>query len=185
MKKILLLSFLFMFTYSQAQDRIPTVEKSLYGVQLGTLSLTGFYEGRLATNWTLKGQLGLVGNLSIYTNDTDFYMQPQIALEPRFYYNLKKRNEKGKNTANNSGNYIALATSYRTDWFGIFTEKDQEPSESLQTYLAWGLRRSYGEHFHLEFATGLGYYKELNLDEWKQDDSAVAIYLNFKIGYQF
>ncbi|WP_304158094.1 hypothetical protein [Mesonia mobilis] len=170
----------------ESQKKLISVEESLAGIQLGVIGISGFYEAKLANNWTVRGEMGLRGNLTIVVGgDNDFYVQPEIALSPRLYYNLKRRAEKGKNIANNSANFLSLYNSYRPDWFSLLNDENQNGTQKILTNLLWGLRRSYGNHFHLEFAAGLGYYKEINLEPYMKDDSGVYPALDFRIGYQF
>jgi len=134
----------------------------------------------------LKSEFGLRGSLLIDNSKTDFLLQPQIVLQPRWYYNLKKRAAKGKNINKNSGNFISLYNSYNSNWFSVLNEDENRyVSESISSNLFWGLKRSYGQHFHLELGAGFGYYKELNLPTGLKDDSGLNIALDFKLGYQF
>ena len=188
-KHLLFILSILAISYSNAQDtqkNSASVEESLVGVQLGIIGISGFYEAKLADNWTLRGELGLSGNLTIVVGgDNDFYAQPEIAFSPRYYYNLKRRAKQGKNIANNSANFLSLDNSYRADWFSLFNDNERNVTQSISSNLLWGLRRSYGKHFHLEFAAGLGYYKEIDLKPYMKDDSGVYPALDFRIGYQF
>ena len=188
-KHLLFILSILAISYSNAQDtqkNSASVEESIVGVQLGIIGVSGFYEAKLANNWTLRGELGLSGNLTIVVDgDNDFYAQPEIAFSPRYYYNLKRTAKQGKNIANNSANFLTLSNRYNPDWFSVFNDNDRNLSSSLSSILMWGLRRSYGKHFHLEFAAGLGYYKEIDLKPYMKDDSGVYPALDFRIGYQF
>ncbi len=188
-KQLLVILSILAFCYTnaqQSQNSQISVEESLVGIQLGVIGISGFYEAKLANNWTVRGEMGLRGNLTIVAGgDNDFYVQPEIALSPRFYYNLKRRVEKGKNIENNSANFLSLYNSYRPDWFTVLDDNERNTNQSISTTFLWGLRRSYGKHFHLEFAAGLGYYKEIDLKPYMKDDSGVYPALDFRIGYQF
>jgi hypothetical protein len=165
-----------------------SVEKTILGAQLNLVGVSVFNKLKLTNSNVLKSEFGLRANILIENSNSDFFLQPQIVLQPRWYYNSAKRPSKGKNTEKNSGNFISFYNSYNTDWFSVINEDDNKyVTESISSYLLWGLKRSYGKrkHFHLEFAAGFGYYKELNLPYYFKDDSGFYPALDFRFGYQF
>jgi len=101
-------------------------------------------------------------------------ISPLLALEPRWYYNLNERVEKGKRIDGNSGNYFSFRTSYH-----FHDTSDTEDNDLNKILLAptWGIRRNLGNHFNYEFGAGagIGYQKNINL----------ALYVNLRIGYRF
>ncbi|HCY82937.1 MAG TPA: hypothetical protein DHV22_15745, partial [Xanthomarina gelatinilytica] len=83
-------------------------------------------------------------------------------LEPRFYYNLNKRHNKGKRIDGNSGNFISLKTSYNSDLFFIGTNEDIHLETDFMVIPTWGIRRNLCKHFNYEAGFGIGYihYRE-------------------------
>ncbi len=72
-------------------------------------------------NFTAVGTLDYLGGFKysysdFYGSDFEYILTTNIALEGRYYYNFDRRIGKGKNTKNNSGNYIALKGTYTPDW---------------------------------------------------------------------
>lgn len=86
----------------------------------------------------------------------DFGIYPIFNVQYRYYYNLGKRFDKGKNISDNSANYVALSgivqsgkpiignIEYNADYFGVIGP-------------VWGLQRYYNSGFKLDLNLGAGY----------------------------
>src|SRR5215218_1139329 len=124
MKKITTLVFVSLSIFSNAQD--VSVEKTVFGIQTGFLGLWVHNESKLTKALTLRSELGFDSGIwgGDFYDKTGFLMTPVLTLEPRFYYNLNKRDSKSKVITNNSGNFISLKTSYHPDWFVISNYKN-------------------------------------------------------------
>lgn len=78
---------------------------------------------------------------------------PVVDLQYRRYSNLTKRKDKGKRSAQNSGNYLALKTiAYLPEQFNNF-----ELDDSIWLGPIWGMQRQFSDRWSLDFAAGLGY----------------------------
>ena len=74
----------------------------------------------MSDKFALRGELGLdAGFWGGDFVDDGFILAPVITIEPRFYYNFKKRVEKSKRIDGNSGNFISVKTSFNPDLFTI------------------------------------------------------------------
>lgn len=105
-------------------------------------------------------------------NVEGFIFPFQFELAGRYYTNFNRRLSKGKTIENNSGNYVALSFANSLE-----TENDEVIVEGLSSLLAaYGIQRTYWNHFNLNFQTGLGY--DFNQSE-------VAVQLILKLGYTF
>lgn len=83
----------------------------------------------------------------------------------RVYYNFAKRNLEGKNTANNSANYIAFLVLVGSQPLNKDTDYDLRLNNGiLNTGVVWGIQRNYRKHFSLDLNLGLGYVKAGSLD---------------------
>ncbi|TYA59065.1 hypothetical protein [Formosa maritima] len=189
MKHILLVAMLFGLSingFSQDKEQTASVEKSVYGIQTGFAGIWAHGEFRLSNKFALRTEIGL--DLGIwennYSNEKGLFFIPVITLEPRFYYNLNKRVNKGKRIDGNSGNFIALKTSYNSDLFFIGTSKDINLETDFMIVPTWGIRRNIGNHFNYEAGFGLGYihYRE---EYYNDSNSDVAVNLHARIGYKF
>lgn len=128
MKKITLLFFAVVSILSlNAQE--TSVEKSIFGLQIGTFGVYGYNESRLSDEVTLRTELGFDAGLLLERGDrgSDLIFTPNITLEPRWYYNLDKRQSKGYQTDANSGNFLSLKVIYNPDWF-VLNDPNQELS---------------------------------------------------------
>lgn len=169
MTKVVFASLLIMssyFGFSQ-NTTYASVEKSVFGIQIGLLGIWAHNELKLSNQVALRSEIAIAGVNTAH-------IRPLLALEPRWYYNLNERANNGKRIDGNSGNYISFRTSYQ-----FYTTSDAEEHELNQLLLAptWGIRRNIGNHFNYEAGAGvgLGYQKEIVL----------ALYVNLRIGYRF
>lgn len=179
---------------SFAQDSIPSVEKSIKGIQLG-LGAWINYEFKLANQFSLRAEVGLNGSFwyqksFYYGEDIGFIVSPVIKAEPRWYYNMEGRMKKGKNIKGNSGNFLSLPISYSPDWFLLSSKGDggYKMRPQISFVPTWGIRRTLGKHFNYEAGIGIGYayafeYSD-NGNTYKAYDGTVAN-VHLRIGYHF
>ena len=181
MKKIALATILCaLFLTTQAQDQ--QVEKSIYGAQTGFLGIWGYNETRLSDEIALRVELGLDAGLLQSTggNGADILWTPVITLEPRWYFNFNKRQEKGYRTDSNIGNFLSLKTSFNPDWFIINNTRNAFVPNQISIIPTWGIRRKVGGLFEYEAGIGVGYRRIL--DDSFLDQNEVAVNLHFRIG---
>ena len=133
-----------------------SVENSAWGVQVGVHPLAFYNETKLMEKITLRSELGFGFGWGHYGNSTEWAVIPVIALEPRLYYNLQKRMEKGKRTDGNSGNFVSLYLGYVPD-FKITSHENVIVYPAITILPMWGLKRSVGKHFNFETACGVGF----------------------------
>lgn len=134
---------------------------------------------------------GLGFSSSLGTN-AFIYFDPGFGAQYRYYYNSRKRTEKGKRTALNSMNYVAPVYSVIfTD--GQITENallEEENNRPVQTVGAvWGLQRNYKNRFSLDLNLGLGYvfgkstfYSNNNQVEQRNSGNATVI-IDLELGF--
>lgn len=191
MKKILTLSLIICATYVNAQETSNAnarVEKSIFGIQTGFLGIWVNNESRLSNTVALKTELGFDAGLwgGDFYDGTGFLLTPVITVEPRLYYNLKKRVSKSRSIENNSGNFISLKTSLHPDWFVISNYEGLRVISDVSIVPTWGIRRHIGRHFNYEAGIGLGYrYIFAKSAGYAKNESDVATNLNLRIGYTF
>lgn len=162
MKKKLSITVLLTSLLLSPQEK-SNVEKSVTGVQIGLFGAEFYNEARLSENFALRSQVALYPSIwggDLY-NRTGFALAPAISLAPKYYYNLQKRSDEGKNISKNSGNYIAASLEYVPNWFVISNVKGIEVNEMISFIPTWGLRRNFAKNFNYEFKAGLGIGKIL------------------------
>ena len=158
MKKILIAIILSGLTIiAKGQD--ASVEKSVFGIQTGFLGIWGHYELKLSNKIVLRSELGI---------DTEFrsgiavILYPVLTIEPRWYYNLNKRERKSRRIDGNSGDFVSFKTSFHPNW--IYLAKESHRREYYNNFIVgnlsiiptWGIRRNIGNHFNYEVGIGLG-----------------------------
>jgi hypothetical protein len=172
-----LLCFAFQINYSQNTG----VERSLYNVQTGFLGIWVNNESRLFQEISLRTEIGLDAGLRGCSDcTTEYALAPVIALEPRWYYNIDKRNSINRGT-NNSANFLALGVKYHPDWFTISNSNNAQVANQISIIPKWGIRRNIGNsNFNYEVGIGIGYkfYLDDNFSETAAD-------LHLRIGYTF
>ncbi|MDR1221852.1 MAG: hypothetical protein LBL07_03105 [Tannerella sp.] len=161
------------------------VEKSVWGVQGGLLSVWGYNESRLADDVALRSEVGLLGSFSYtYSNFSGgsgrYTLIPELTVEPRWYYNLARRRAKSKFTMHNSGDYFSLRTSFYPEW-PVISNPFARPLNALDIVPVWGIRRHYGTHFSLETSAGIGYRHVFG----ENSKDAPVFNWRFCIGYTF
>ncbi|WP_133273497.1 hypothetical protein [Hymenobacter radiodurans] len=180
MKKLnLIIVLLFVARWASAQDVAPLSSpaagvETIHSAKTAVLGLSYAYERALTPLTTLNTELILNGALEVREGSYFFALAPVLLVEPRYYYNFLKRSNKGKNTANNSANYLALGGSYV---FGATVGDRVSVQQGVSVVPKWGLRRPLGQRFFFETAIGLGIQKRAKLD------MEPALGLDIKFGY--
>ncbi|AOW08433.1 hypothetical protein [Flavobacterium gilvum] len=165
-----------------------SVEKSTFGIQTGLLGLWVHNETKLTNQIALRSELGLDSGIwgGDFYDKTGFSMTPVITAEPRWYYNLNKRENKSKRVDGNSGNFISLKTSYHPDWFVISNYDNVNIISDISIIPTWGIRRNIGKHFNYETGIGIGYqYIFAKQAGYLENESNTILNLHLRIGYRF
>ena len=173
-------------TFAQSSD--ASVERSVYGVQAGFLGTWFYNESRLSNSIALRLEAGLDGGFqSTFINDDNFVMIPVFTAEPRWYYNLNRRIDKGKRIDGNSGNFLSIKTSYRPDLFILGGDDRVRVIPDLQIIPTYGLRRNIGQNFNYELGLGIGYIRYFEPENVIiiGDQSEFAVNLHLRLGYRF
>lgn len=165
-----------------------SVEKSTCGIQTGLLGFWAYNEAKLSNTIALRTEIGFDFGIweSTFYDDSPFILTPVISLEPRFYYNLKKRLKKSKIIEGNSANFFALKTSYHPDWFVVFNTENVPIVNDISIIPTWGIRRNIGQHFNYETGIGVGYsYTFTKHANFSIDKSEIEMNMHLRIGYRF
>lgn len=171
----LILSILFINSV-QAQDEAAAVEKNQF--KINPLLSPGFvYEHGFSAKNTLYSEASLIVGYrkNGFYDESTWYFIPRINEQFRHYYNLEKRAAKGKKTANNSGNFVALSAEYQfesistNEWFN-------EYCPSFTVGPVWGIQRTYKGKLNIDLNLGLG----ANFDKY---DTELVPIANFTLGW--
>ena len=178
--------FLMLFAHNAYSQ---TEKKDLLEADLHLVGLSFSYEKTFSESFAIRANAGYNGTFSINNSDVSsgkkigFIMQPTVRIQPRYYYNMAKRKEQGKNVAYNSANFFSAHVEYRSSEINISNENLYNP-EILNFGVAWNLRRNIANtKFVYEASAGLGY--NYQLDRFYKSDDKVVPQVNFKLGYVF
>ena len=198
MKNTLLALFFMGFAFSASAQTAETnttattagtVEKSLFNVQVGAVGVWASHEARLSNKWALRSEIGLdLWAYDTYFDGSGTVMVPSISVEPRWYYNIEKRANKGKYTANNSASFVTVAVEYYPDLFILGSAPSYIYVPNQMTIIPkWGIRRAIAKsNFNYELGIGLGYgFYFSDSDDVIKNAGDVAIDLHARIGYTF
>ncbi|WP_424963426.1 hypothetical protein [Ekhidna sp.] len=172
-----------------AKSQDTSVEKSTFGLQTGVLGIWAYNEAKLSNAIALRTELGFdfgIWETTYYDDfDSPFILTPVIVVEPRFYYNLKKRSDNSKRIDGNSGNFIAIKSSYHPE-LALFNADDAPVVSDFAIIPTWGIRRNIGDHFNYEAGIGVGYsYTFAERAGYSEDESGVEPNMHLRIGYRF
>jgi len=188
MRKNLLTLMAFVCLTSTVKSQDISVEKSIFGIQTGFLGVWMHNESKLSNQIALRSELGFDSGIwgGDFYDKTGFVLTPVITIEPRWYYNLNKRENKTKRIDKNSGNFISLKTSFHPDWFAISNYKNIKIISDVSIIPTWGIRRNIGKNFNYEAGIGLGYrYIFAKQAGYAENKSEAALNLHLRIGYTF
>jgi hypothetical protein len=196
MRKYILLSLVLTTFLAKAQDSTqePSVEKNLYGLQLGLVSASFQYETKLLRKMTLHTEIGLELGFSTkeYDNpaikdETSTLIIPYLSVEPRWYYGLDRRLRLGKNIKNNGSNYFSLETAYQASDRPVSNSGNFDVIPSLNVIPKFGIRRNFAKYFNYEFSAGVGYQHNFfsNSTGCSCEQDAVGLDIQTRIGYNF
>ncbi|AXY74977.1 DUF3575 domain-containing protein [Paraflavitalea soli] len=173
---LLLLSSLLCFSQDAEVTDITNITK------VTILSPGIGYEKRIAKYQSLylQGFLDISGGVG-YSSSLGFlsflYLDPTFSLEYRYYYNFRRRQERGKRVAMNSLNYIApfFRSSFpRRNYINSSGEFERKRRAIYATGATFGLQRNFRSRFSLDMNIGLGYMIEGRYT----DDEGIASYNN-------
>lgn len=172
--KLLTAALLCLIITIQSFAQEITGVRNVHSVKVGLIGVGYAYEHALSRSITLNTELMLAGG---FGGPYGAIVDPTLRVEPRFYYNFRKRVEQGKNGRYNAANYLSLAVENRFNVNALLAEA--EGNNQISVIPKWGLRRTIGTHFFFEGAVGVG----VSYD--KYNEFQVAPGLDVRFGYAF
>lgn len=174
---------LFLFLFSLISSYGQTTQKS-QSVGFKLLGLEYYYEQPLNEKFTVNLHGGLAGELGYYRFSFGSWYEDEgwmyslrgvVGADFRYYYNLAKRDRKGKSTYRNSGNFWAVDIKYLTPAL-VAEHFGSEYMILASPY--WGIRRVYKSNLFYELNLGL------NIGTLGGEWGLGGLY-NIKVGYTF
>ncbi|MDB9990226.1 hypothetical protein OAD79_02135 [Flavobacteriales bacterium] len=148
-----ILFILFSVASLNAQKNIKSVEKSILSIQTGYFGTWINHELKLHNQFALRTEVGTEYRLKFAIKQSFDSLKNQVSifLEPKYYFNLTKRESKNKNIRNNAGNYISLRTN-----FNILNNLENGEIYFHTLTPTFGIKRNITSHFNLELSFGYG-----------------------------
>jgi len=179
MKKNIFITFLLCATYLFAQNDTTSVKKLQLKVDFIITPGINLELG-ITKHSTIKLDLGtdIAEAEDSATNKPFTGLFPSAELGYRHYYNFKRRENNGRNTANNSANYFGINTSYILADSPIIIENSVDVDDSIfKINAVYGLQRNFYKKLVLGLEGGLG-YKDSENNGGKFD-----VVFKFKLGF--
>lgn len=154
-------------------DLLASVDPFLFGIEGGFVGAGLYGEYGLNNSISIRGELGIDALVFRKDNRRTTFIAPIVALEPRWYYNISKRANRGKNVNNNSANYFAI----RTELHAIDRVNREAFAIGMpQIAPLWGFKRSIYNHFTADLSFGYGF-------RFGQNTMLARPNLNIRLGY--
>lgn len=156
-----------------------------HSVSVELAGLMYAYECPLGNRFSLVARVGTQAGIQ-YSSYSSFWgerehrwsvgLYPVLSVEPRYYYNLSKRYEAGKNAFKNSGAFLSCNVQY---YFPPYYRHQVEGKGGLVVTPFWGFRRVWYRHLLFELGGGLSLASN--------DFSSVSVgpAFNVRLGYLF
>ena len=156
MKKFTLLIIFYLvyfISFPQKSSEKVSVEKSILSIQTGYFGTWINHELKLHKKIALRTEVGTEYRLKFAIKQSFDSLKNQVSifLEPKYYFNLVKRESKNKNIKNNAGNYISLRTN-----FNILNNLENGDVYFHNLTPTFGIKRNITSHFNLELSFGYG-----------------------------
>lgn len=158
---------------------------STHSVSVELAGLMYAYECPLGDRFSLVARVGTQAGIQ-YLSSGSFWgerehrwsvgLYPVLSVEPRYYYNLPKRYEAGKNTFKNSGAFLSCNLQYD---FPPYYRHQVEDKGGFVVTPFWGFRRVWYRHLLFELGGGL------NLVTTDFSSVSVGPAFNVRLGYLF
>ena len=167
MKKLLFTICLSIFVFTNLAAQQEPLKK-MFKTDFNFAGLGLSYETPLSEKWTVDLSVGIGAAHNANNGLSVEWILNEVPAayiksEFKYFYNREKRFKKGKNNANNSGNYWAFQTKFATERFSepsIFSTS----SNVLLNEFHWGMQRSLGSNWLFNTHFGLGYARDFTFD---------------------
>jgi len=186
-KKRLFFSILTLLPFllqAQQTPEVASVEKSIFGVQFSSVGFWANNETKLSNTIALRSEIGFritnirLGN-PIYRIGNEPFIPLVLILEPRYYYQIKKRYSQGLRIDNNTGYYLSLKIRHHAGWFML---SGSQPS-NIEIIPCIAFRENIGKHFNYEIGGGMGY--QHTFTSIREEKEYWAFNIVLRIGYTF
>lgn len=124
-----------------------------FNIRVGLIGGWVSYDKPLGGSFLLNSEIGYVGGII----GGNFLFTSILEIEPRYYYNVDKRIQKGKSIKNNSASYLAMHFSYLPDFLTSTKYASTNIEKSFNIIPTYGLRRNISGGLNFDFEIGLGY----------------------------
>ena len=174
------LLILWLLPFSAYSQEEASVEKSIFGVQIGQMGIWANNELKLTNTIALRSEVGFeMANWSFFSPNYYAFFPLVLVVEPRYYFQIKKLHSQGLRIDNNVGLYLSLKIRHHAGWFMLYG--DQPGNIEIIPTIA--LRSSIGKNLNYEIGGGIGY--QYNFTSIKIEKHGWAFNPVLRLGYTF
>ena len=139
---------------SRSERGFGTIRLERHRLQLNLLMPGFHYEFGLLPNLTVGAGIGL----GLATPEEGYSLAPAYRAQSRYYTNLRRREDLGRNIAGNSGDYLAATFShFFTNW-ELAGNMDNAGRDLVFFGPAYGWQRQYKGGWSVNLELGAGWY---------------------------
>ena len=139
--------------------------KTQLKLDLGLQGVGLSFEPRISNKLTVDFCAGVGGGYDVDDENLAYHLLTPayyISLTPKFFYNIKKRISKSKNTTLNSGNYIGIRFKSVNTFVPQADLPDAISDHVSLLNIHWGIQRTIGGHWLFNSQVGVGYAQDID-----------------------
>jgi len=158
-------------------------DESINSVQIGLLGVWWNNESKLSLNWSLRTEVGYES--PYFANQNQYFVfLPAVSLEPRWYYNSKKRISNSNNTFHNSGNFISMSVRYYPKILAYSPTGENDTHGGSFLIFSWGTRRNINYRWNVELVSGIG-VDPITKIPTNVNGNEFILHFTLRIGYKY
>lgn len=169
---------------SQENDK---PDPAIWGFQIGNAGIWTYQEIDLSKSISLRNEVGFDTGAHGYNMQylSGLSITPTFSLEPRWYYDIKKKVKNTFEAVHNSANFLLLRVTYNPDFKIISTEAGRSVASNVSLIPTWGIRRMLSESINFEAGIGMGYSYTIKSDFSNPDRHIGIVNLHLRLGMDF
>lgn len=179
-KRIITIVFVIASNLIFAQNTETLVDR--FSIKAGIIGVSTAYEKVFNDHFTINSEISYQGGFfwgTRYEDDFNYIFTTVLSVEPRYYYNVEKRLNKGKTLNNNAANFISANVYYVPDWLTSSNHENVDVVKTFGIIPKYGLNRNISKNINFEFAFGIGY-------AWGEDNyNDIALALDLRLSFDF
>lgn len=159
----------------------------IWGVQIGNAGIWAYQEIDLSKSTSWRNEVGFDTGAHGYNMQylSGLTITPTIAIEPRWYYDIRNKGKNSFEAVHNSSNFLLLRVTFNPDWKIISNEEGRSVASNVSVIPTWGIRRMLTEKMNFEAGIGMGYSYTVKSDFSNPDRHTGIVNVHLRLGMDF